>query len=253
MVKYELLIKDCPLIESLPDISNLVNDLREVYIEYCWKLKSFPSGISNLISVHTIRFCGTDIKSLPSSIHQLGKLAVLELEFCRSLESIPDNIHQLAKLNQLSLWGCIKIQYLPQAPPELKYLYVGGCKSLKALPSNTEKLKLCDLWVENCFEMDYKLASAMAGDFHSRAPASEVKCPNVGSLKGIPFGVLFSVDDTVARLCVKCDVVIERSTVATFSSPQCLIARDGIVGSPDYVLLWVNDNLLGETKEGIKE
>ncbi|CAN0915674.1 Disease resistance protein RPS4B [Linum grandiflorum] len=178
MVKYELLIKDCPLIESLPDISNLVNDLREVYIEYCWKLKSFPSGISNLISVHTIRFCGTDIKSLPSSIHQLGKLAVLELEFCRSLESIPDNIHQLAKLNQLSLWGCIKIQYLPQAPPELKYLYVGGCKSLKALPSNTEKLKLCDLWVENCFEMDYKLASAMAGDFHSRAPASEVKCHN---------------------------------------------------------------------------
>ncbi|CAN1349186.1 Disease resistance protein RUN1 [Linum perenne] len=175
MVKYRLAVEDSPLIESLPDISYPVNDLTEVRVKFCGNLKSFPSGISHLRSVHTISFCGTAIKSLPSSIHLLDKLRYLHLTFNRSLESIPGSIHLLAKLEMLSLNGCTKIQYLPQLlPPGLKDLYLSGCKSLQALPSNIGKLNLWLLKFDNCPQLDYKSACKNAVDFRSRVMMSEL-------------------------------------------------------------------------------
>ncbi|CAN1746454.1 Disease resistance protein RUN1 [Linum perenne] len=170
MVKYILLVEGSPLIESLPDISNPVNDLTEVCIINCRNLKSFPSGINHLKSVETIRFVGTAMKSLPSSIHLLDNLRYLNLAISDSLESIPDNLHQLAKLELLSLSDCTKIQSLPQLlPPNLKFLYLGGCKSLQALPSNIGELNLQILEFDFCPQLDYELADKIAADFHSCA------------------------------------------------------------------------------------
>ncbi|CAN1746462.1 Putative disease resistance protein At4g11170 [Linum perenne] len=284
MVKYILLVEGSPLIESLPDISNPVNDLTEVCIINCRNLKSFPSGINHLKSVETIRFVGTAMKSLPSSIHLLDNLRYLNLAISDSLESIPDNLHQLAKLELLSLSDCTKIQSLPQLlPPNLKFLYLGGCKSLQALPSNIGELNLQILEFDFCPQLDYELADKIAADFHSCAlmcPRAESSvlysgselpqwCSSNGSgancemelpppstsannelAKGIAFGVVFSSCGLVL-ICLKmqCDVIIEGTTVATFLSRKLVIHRGSRFYSSDYVLLWFDKNLLGETQK----
>ncbi|CAN1246364.1 Disease resistance protein RUN1 [Linum grandiflorum] len=218
MVKLGLWVSGSPLIESLPDILN------------------------HQTSVHTIFFRGIAIKSLPSSIHLLGKLAVLDLAYCESLESIPDNIHELTKLEMLSLVCCTKIQCLPQLlPPELKRIYLDGCKSLQALPSNIGKLNLSRLHIEHCPLLGYKLLDKIAADFYTRAMMCltveggvlycgselpkwcsmncEMELPPIAKLaKGIVFGVVVSTDGTSVWLKMKCDVVVEGTTVATFSS-----------------------------------
>ncbi|CAN1746470.1 Disease resistance-like protein DSC1 [Linum perenne] len=246
MVKYILLVEGSPLIESLPDISNPVNDLTE-----------------------------------------LDNLRYLNLAISDSLESIPDNLHQLAKLELLSLSDCTKIQSLPQLlPPNLKFLYLGGCKSLQALPSNIGELNLQILEFDFCPQLDYELADKIAADFHSCAlmcPRAEVLpssvlysgselpqwCSSNGSgancemelpppstsannelAKGIAFGVVFSSCGLVL-ICLKmqCDVIIEGTTVATFLSRKLVIHRGSRFYSSDYVLLWFDKNLLGETQK----
>ncbi|CAN1349250.1 Disease resistance-like protein DSC1 [Linum perenne] len=287
MVKYRLKVTGSYLIESLPDISYPINDLTDVNIINCLFLKSFPSGINHLRSVQIIWFCGTSIKSLPSSIHLLDNLRDLHLSFNESLESIPDNIHQLAKLMLLDLNCCIKIRYLPQLlPPELKYLTLSGCKSLQALPSDIGKLNLRSLEFDNCPQLDYKSADKIVADFHSRAMISQLDvgigvtysgselpqwCSSNGSgancemelpppptnnelPKGIAFGVVFDWDDTEAiGLQMKCDVVIECTTVATFRSSPFLIQNESGVASSDYVHLWFDNKISSETKKGMED
>ncbi|CAN1807738.1 Disease resistance protein RPS4B, partial [Linum perenne] len=224
-----------------------------------------PSGIHNLRCVQVIHFSATSIASLPSSIHLLDKLVWLDLSYCVSLEFIPDNIHELAKLEILTLLGCTMIKSLPQLlPPELKYLHLGGCSSLQTLPSNMWNLNLWILNFENCPQLDYKLADQIVADFHSipttMCPESEgelfysgselpewcssMNCEmelpppsaNNGLAKGIAFGVVFSSNGTEVGQEMKCDVLVERTTVSTFS--KAFRIHGGVSGSwSDYVLL----------------
>ncbi|CAN1228212.1 Disease resistance-like protein DSC1 [Linum perenne] len=241
MVRKELWVEGSPLIASLPDISSPGYDLTGVYLVNCGNLKSLPSGISNLKCLRVIHYIRTAIESLPSSIHLLDQLRVLNLSFGESLESIPDNIHKLAKLFQLSLRGCVKIQSLPELPPNLEVFCVSGCKSLQALPSNTMKLNLPLLRFENCPQLDSKLPDQIVAGFPNCAvmslrvkssytyPGREIpkwfgdqetedaaialqQLPeNCKKLKGVAFAVVFSVDTSSipdgysALVDMKCD------------------------------------------------
>ncbi|CAN1228216.1 TMV resistance protein N [Linum perenne] len=233
-----------------------------------------------------------DISSPPSSIHLLDQLRVLNLSFGESLESIPDNIHKLAKLFQLSLRGCVKIQSLPELPPNLEVFCVSGCKSLQALPSNTMKLNLPLLRFENCPQLDSKLPDQIVAGFPNCAVMSlrvkvntkrdrvvfytrevsfqngasnsnsnvkydmELPPPASGSnqlmFKGIAFGVVFSSDAVAVELNMKCKVGIGATIAATFSSHAIRICG-GSGASSDYVFLWFDKKLSGETQKGIDE
>ncbi|CAN1746453.1 Disease resistance-like protein DSC1 [Linum perenne] len=147
-------------------------DLSHSQIEMCWEGVQVRKNITVIIyTFHTFTI-------FEISFSWLDNLRYLNLAISDSLESIPDNLHQLAKLELLSLSDCTKIQSLPQLlPPNLKFLYLGGCKSLQALPSNIGELNLQILEFDFCPQLDYELADKIAADFHSCAlmcPRAEV-------------------------------------------------------------------------------
>ncbi|CAN0890528.1 Disease resistance protein RUN1 [Linum grandiflorum] len=173
MVKNKIQIQNNPLIESLPEISANNDELTELYVGTCRNLKSFPSGICNLISLQILRFMRTAITSLPSSIPEMDQLRVLNLSFCESLEFLPNNISKLVKLYILFLKGCSKIQTLPTFPPNLHECELSGCKSLQALPDNTgELLNLSEFTFENCPLLDENLPNQLTADFYNHAAMS---------------------------------------------------------------------------------
>ncbi|CAN1745086.1 Disease resistance-like protein DSC1 [Linum perenne] len=129
-------------------------------------LKSLPSSINNIRSLESLDLSRTGIRSLPSNIHELGHLARIKLNFCKSLESIPSNIHKLSSLFALFMNGCESIRSLPKLPPNIYKLELSGCKSLQALPSNTGKLlKLEMLNFDDCPQLDQTIPVGIVANF----------------------------------------------------------------------------------------
>ncbi|CAN1746460.1 Putative disease resistance protein At4g11170 [Linum perenne] len=287
-----VLLSNCPKVTLCPEInfseaSLQILDLRETPVRelpsavhivkqggillLCGKyITSFPRISKGLVF---LRLCHTmitkmDVQDDDRSSELLPKFDELALVENSELESIPDNLHQLAKLELLSLSDCTKIQSLPQLlPPNLKFLYLGGCKSLQALPSNIGELNLQILEFDFCPQLDYELADKIAADFLPSSvlySGSELPqwCSSNGSgancemelpppstsannelAKGIAFGVVFSSCGLVL-ICLKMG-----TTVATFLSRKLVIHRGSRFYSSDYVLLWFDKNLLGETQK----
>ncbi|CAN1255546.1 Disease resistance protein RUN1 [Linum perenne] len=166
MVSRELVIEGSPLLESLPEISEPIYGLTDLSIIDCGSLKSLPSSINNIRSLESLDLSRTGIRSLPSNIHELGHLARIKLNFCKSLESIPSNIHKLSSLFALFMNGCESIRSLPKLPPNIYKLELSGCKSLQALPSNTGKLlKLEMLNFDDCPQLDQTIPVGIVANF----------------------------------------------------------------------------------------
>ncbi|CAL1363916.1 unnamed protein product [Linum trigynum] len=285
MVSQTLILEDCPLIESLPEISQPGTGLTSLSIRGCWKLKSFPTDINNLKYLQFLDFVDTDIESLPLDIVELDQLSHLELRSNKSLEFVPSNIHKLAKLSYLSLAGCSRIKYLPELPPNLLTLDVSGCTLLRALPSNIGKLRCKKLWFEDCPQLDPYLPQEVVLNFCNHAmsnlypqgvlqySASEIprwfafKSPNYASdscmmgqltlpnctttrlIKGIAFGVVCSSDIGQVMISITCNCNIGTGVAASWSSPVFCFGKT----QSDNVYIWYEKNLLGETEESMRE
>ncbi|CAN1139569.1 Disease resistance protein RUN1 [Linum perenne] len=278
MVGKVIWVEDNPLIESFPDISKPGHDIQGIYAVNCEKLKSVPSGINNLKSLRVIHYIGAAIESLTSSEILLEKLRILNLHFCKRLECIPENINQHLNLFQLSLTGCAKIESLPELPPNVEVVIVSGCKSLQALPSNIKELNWSLLYFENCPELKCELQNQIKSGFCNRAkmsPRAKTSVLYSGSelpewcinndrsvsydlelplqmLKGIVFGVVFFSDAVSVELRLKCKVAMGAIVVATFSS-RAFRVNCGSGARSDYVFLWSDKNVLGETQKGTEE
>ncbi|CAN1130388.1 Disease resistance protein RPV1 [Linum perenne] len=125
MVSTNIFVRNCPLLETLPNISGSVqNGLTRLVVTGCKCLKWVPSSISNLKHLQVLIFAGLAITALPPSIGELGQLSSLELTNCGSLESIPDTIYDLAKL------------------------------LLQNLPRNIEELSCKEIWLDCCSRLD---------------------------------------------------------------------------------------------------
>ncbi|CAN1745096.1 Disease resistance-like protein DSC1 [Linum perenne] len=176
MVSSYLVVNGSPLLEILPEVSEPIYGLTGLVIIDCGSLKTLPSSISNIRSLESLDLSRTGIRSLPSSIHELGKLARIELRFCKSLESIPSSIHKLSRLTKLYMYGCESIRSLPELPPNVSELKLSGCKSLQALPSNTLKLlKLEMLNFEYCPQLDQTIPFEILTNFLVHASLAPVR------------------------------------------------------------------------------
>ncbi|CAI0459131.1 unnamed protein product [Linum tenue] len=283
MVSQILILQDCQAIETLPRISQPLTGLTELRIRGCRNLKSFPTGINHLKSLQVLHFTGTDIKSLPFTIHELDQLSTLVLCSNKSLEFIPSNIHKLVKLSHLILMGCSSIKFLPELPSNLLNLDVSGCTLLQALPSNIGRLRWKELYFEDCPQEGTHLPQEVVLNFHNHAvcnlhpqgvvqhSGSEIpkwfayKSANYKNdscmmvqlppnstikrlIKGIAFGVVCSSDIGHVAISMTCDCNIGTATaVASWSSPGFGF---GMTQS-DNVYMWYDKNLLGETKQGM--
>ncbi|CAI0374476.1 unnamed protein product [Linum tenue] len=281
-------LEDCPSIQSLPEISQPVTGLTQIYIKGCRNLKSFPTSINNLKSLQILRFFETDIESLPPAIVELDQLSELFLHSNKRLEFVPSNIHKLVRLSYLSLAGCSRIKFLPELPPNLLTLAVSGCTSLQALPINIHRLGWKRLYFEDCPQLDTHLPQELVLNFCNHASSNlhsqgvlqhsgskipgwvahksmnyasdsctmvQLTLPNCTTkklIKGIAFGVVCSSDVGRVGISITCDCSIGTSTVAaaSWSSPSFGLGR---ASQSDNVYIWYDKNLLGETKKGIRD
>ncbi|CAL1409815.1 unnamed protein product [Linum trigynum] len=287
MVSQTLTLQNCPLIETLPEISQPVTELTQLSITGSRNLKSFPTGINNLNSLQQLDFDGTAIKSLPSALLELDQLSILNLSFNKSLEFIPSDINKLAKLSLLCLAGCSRILSLPDLPPNLLTLTVSGCELLQALPSNIRRLRWKDLYFEDCSQLDTNLPKEILNNFPDHAASNlhpqgvlqysgsefpewfaytsvdykndscmmvQLPPPNstiTRSIKGIAFGVVCSSDIGLILMSITWEANFGTSAAASWSSPGSGFGF-GLTQS-DNVFIWYEKNLLGEIKKGIPE
>ncbi|XP_031372899.1 TMV resistance protein N-like isoform X3 [Punica granatum] len=102
------------LVEIHPSIGKL-RCLKELDLEFCFSLEGLPEELCcpELIDIDTAK--------LPQRIGRLGKLEILNLYKCRSLEEISDSLGNLRSLSDLDMLGT-RITELPDTIGNLKKL-----------------------------------------------------------------------------------------------------------------------------------
>ncbi|BBH05414.1 Putative disease resistance TIR-NBS-LRR class protein [Prunus dulcis] len=158
-------------LESLPSEfspENLV-ELRMSYsnVELLWNEDQNPGNLKVLDLSYS-----RNLTEVPD-FSQSHKLEYINLEGCTSLVQIPSYCQYLDKLTYLNLGGCLNLESLPEMPGNIEYLDMSStaikempssvwsnekiscldiqwCKDLKNLPSNSCKLKLCNLSFQGC-------------------------------------------------------------------------------------------------------
>ncbi|VVA32837.1 PREDICTED: TMV resistance, partial [Prunus dulcis] len=158
-------------LESLPSEfspENLV-ELRMSYsnVKLLWNEDRNPGNLKVLDLSYS-----RNLTEVPD-FSQSHKLEYINLEGCTSLVQIPSYCQYLDKLTYLNLGGCSNLESLPEMPGNIEYLDMSStaikempssvwsnekiscldiqwCRDLKNLPSNSCKLKLCNLSFQGC-------------------------------------------------------------------------------------------------------
>ncbi|CAN1745091.1 Disease resistance-like protein DSC1 [Linum perenne] len=252
-------------------------------------LNSLPNGlrcesfhfVRDTASLESLDLSEASIRSLPSSIHELGQLARIEPRYCKSLESIPSSIQVLSSLTELIMDGCESIRSLPKLPPNVCTLELSGCKSLQVLPSNTSKLlKLNTLKFENCPQFDQTIPVEIVTNFLVQASLTPVRRVNF-QLSGSKLPEWFSHKSMNSKEAEDCIVTMElplpkdghqsmvkgivfgavySSNYVDFVSCECEVGNtivslwssylmDTGVGESDTLWLMFSKNLSGSTFE----
>ncbi|KAL3506981.1 hypothetical protein ACH5RR_032363 [Cinchona calisaya] len=101
----------CCNLESLPDCAHLTN-LKDLEINNIEKLVSFPKGLPLTLSRLVIKECQS-LKNLPSGLHKLICLELLEIRNCPRLEFLPDEGFPVS-VKRISIFGCENLKCLPR-------------------------------------------------------------------------------------------------------------------------------------------
>ncbi|KAF3778170.1 TMV resistance protein [Nymphaea thermarum] len=147
-----LSIKECRLLEEIPEWILSCISLEELEAAECLYLASLPNALGNLRSLRKLDLSRTAIKELPCSFTSLEKLecllvagcerlkflpqlppslTILDAEYCYDLEVIAD-VSNAEKLQEMNLSGCknlVDVLGIEQLK-HLKTLNLGGCGSL---------------------------------------------------------------------------------------------------------------------------
>ncbi|CAL1403503.1 unnamed protein product [Linum trigynum] len=278
MVSVALIVEDCPLIDCLPEISEPLH-LTRLRIAGCARITDVSSCISNMKSLDSLVLPATGIKSLPSIIQELDQLSYLDLSYCTSLESIPNTIHKLARLSELSLVGCKSICSLPKLPPNLNILKANNCDSLQVLPSNIGNLSFQHLRFDDCPHLDRSSLDEIVANFPDQALSQHSQVgfhysgidipewfdpPNMegvnnyvtlelpmdcSELKGVAFGVVYSLDQSCGSMSILCGCFIETEMITYWRSFSW---NFHVLDSSDRVYLWSGDRF-GKSKKDEEE
>jgi len=172
-------LQGCTGLQRFPDTSQLQN-LRVVNLSGCTEIKCFSGVPPNIEELHLqgtrIREipifnathppkvkldrkklwnllenfsdvehidleCVTNLATVTSNNHVMGKLVCLNMKYCSNLRGLPDMV-SLESLKVLYLSGCSELEKIMGFPRNLKKLYVGGTaiRELPQLPNSLEFL-----------------------------------------------------------------------------------------------------------------
>ncbi|PRQ59963.1 putative transcription factor WRKY family [Rosa chinensis] len=156
-----LSLKGCKAVQSLPG-SIYMKSLKTLDLSGCSNLKMFPEISGIMEDLSELYLNETAIEKLPSSIEQLQGLVLLNMADCRSLVCLPDNICNLAYLTNLTLSGCSKLYRLPENLGNLESLMILEIErsGIKELPFSILRVnQLKRLSCDGCKEMMVPLSS----------------------------------------------------------------------------------------------
>ncbi|KAB2599025.1 TMV resistance protein N-like [Pyrus ussuriensis x Pyrus communis] len=162
-----LKLSRCKNLDKFPEVSDVMQDLSELYLDYT-EIKELPSSISNLTRLVTLNLEGCkQFKSLPRRISHMKSLKSLDVSECSKLEKFPEisevmnnlfelyldgtaikelpaSILNLTNLVTLKLNNCRELESLPSSISHMKsleYLSVSGCPKLEKFPDISEVMK----------------------------------------------------------------------------------------------------------------
>ncbi|XP_039170523.1 TMV resistance protein N-like [Eucalyptus grandis] len=214
-----IFLDGCKNLTCLPPCIYNLHYLRLLYLSNCSKLGKFPELVEDLDSIClpcccsssrsanfmelVLRNCNLrDVDNLlaPQSFTKLRGLDLSENPFV----SLPASIVRLLYLDWLCLEHCALLQEISQLPPNIKHLYVRGCKSLRKFlrlsrvsVSGMKQLPLLELVdFSNCLNMTYFADGPSAEDLRTTSvtinfPGSEI--PEWFSYRSLEGTICFQV------------------------------------------------------------
>ncbi|KAH9782261.1 ADP-ribosyl cyclase/cyclic ADP-ribose hydrolase [Citrus sinensis] len=160
---YELVLKECSNIESLPSSLCMFKSLTSLEIVDCQNFKRLPDELGNLEALRTLTVDGTTIREVPESLGQLPLLYSLQLKNCSELEYISSSIFKMKSLESIEISNCSNLKRFLENPScntdggtrieklASSRLKLEGCSSLESLPSSLCMFKnLTSLEIIDC-------------------------------------------------------------------------------------------------------
>ncbi|RXH68969.1 hypothetical protein DVH24_031302 [Malus domestica] len=157
-------LEDCRNLKIFPSKIGM-KSLRTLKLSWCRNLVKFPEVSDVMQDLSELYLDYTQIKELPSSISNLTGLVALNIRGCRKLESLPSSISHIKSLEYLDVSGCSKLEKFPEISEELpasilnltsRYtLKLNECRELESLPSSISHMKsLIYLDVSGCSKLE---------------------------------------------------------------------------------------------------
>ena len=131
----EYLLLDGTAIQEIPHSIRFLSQLKWLSLHGCRKLKKLPNSGFQLKHLQILVIGDVDPSQYENNIILLPSLQSLHLYNCE-LESIPSCIQQMSCLVELHLISCKRLQSLPNLPPNLNFLNVLHCTSLKVVSNS---------------------------------------------------------------------------------------------------------------------
>ncbi|KAH9725925.1 ADP-ribosyl cyclase/cyclic ADP-ribose hydrolase [Citrus sinensis] len=160
---YELVLKECSNIESLPSSLCMFKSLTSLEIVDCQNFKRLPDELGNLEALRMLTVDGTTIREVPESLGQLPLLYSLQLKNCSELEYISSSIFKMKSLESIEISNCSNLKSFLENPScntdggtrieklASSRLKLEGCSSLESLPSSLCMFKnLTSLEIIDC-------------------------------------------------------------------------------------------------------
>ncbi|KAL1222967.1 Disease resistance protein RPS4 [Cardamine amara subsp. amara] len=165
-------LKDCKMLESVPNCLGKMKALQEVILSGCLKLKSFPDLEESMRRLRILLLDGTSIEQVPKLLpysgvfewlHRGVKGMPLLRHLClrgnNTIQSLHPHIGQLYLLKCIDLKYCTKLKSIPTLPPNLQCLDAHGCESLITVGNPLAFLILTDqihstFIFSNCHKLD---------------------------------------------------------------------------------------------------
>ncbi|KRH13355.1 hypothetical protein GLYMA_15G233100v4 [Glycine max] len=187
----------CPQLESLPgSMHMLLPSLKELVIKDCPRVESFPEGglPSNLKKIELYK-CSSGLIRCSSGLMASLKGALGDNPSLESLgigkldaESFPDEGLLPLSLINLSIYGFPNLKKLDYKGlcqlSSLKKLILDGCPNLQQLPEEGLPNSISNLWIINCPNLqqlpEEGLSNSISNLFIIACPNLEQRCQNPG-------------------------------------------------------------------------
>ncbi|GLU14992.1 hypothetical protein SLE2022_315220 [Rubroshorea leprosula] len=152
-----LTINQCHKLIAIPSMDGL-SSLKTLFIEFCYELKSLPSGLRSCTSLQELKIYKCDKPSSIPNINGLKSLTRFELTNCGELMGLPIGLGSCTSLQELSIQDCDNIISITEDFGELRSLSeltICSCPKLRSIPEECvgrltclKELSIGDFWSE---------------------------------------------------------------------------------------------------------